>query len=424
MAYIRERTRADGGITFTVLWRAGGAATGKQDSEIFSDSTLAERFKHLVDGHGQQWPPGWVRRKGFVVEEPAPEIDPAHLFEAYALAYVDLLTGVQGDTKTKYRKLIRGNMVPWFRDLTVPDGPQAISSEAIKRWVNDLEAGRPAPHDPPGTKRTKYRAKTIRDNHGLLSGILQSAVVKDPQQRRTNPCVQTRLPRADDGDHEEMTFLEHWEFGLILKHLAADAVDLVELMAGTGMRWGEITALQPRDRTRRGGRPAVMVQRTWRFDEEGARVTGPPKTKKSRRTLVLTDRLAEIVGRAAAGKPQDGLLFTAPEGGAWQPATFRRDRWLPGIALARQEGLTKVPRIHDVRHTHAAWLIARTVPLPAIQARLGHESIQTTVDRYGHLLAILDEDVVAAVDFALDAAHTPVIPPDVLAERAALATAA
>jgi hypothetical protein len=37
-------------------------------------------------------------------------------------------------------------------------------------------------------------------------------------------------------------------------------------------------------------------------------------------------------------------------------------------------------RFHDLRHTHVAWLIAGGAPLPHIQARLGHESITTTID--------------------------------------------
>jgi len=43
------------------------------------------------------------------------------------------------------------------------------------------------------------------------------------------------------------------------------------------------------------------------------------------------------------------------------------------------------PRIHDLRHTHVSWLIAAGVTPAVIQARLGHESITTTIDRYGHL---------------------------------------
>ncbi|MEU6668034.1 tyrosine-type recombinase/integrase [Streptomyces sp. NPDC046727] len=69
---------------------------------------------------------------------------------------------------------------------------------------------------------------------------------------------------------------------------------------------------------------------------------------------------------------------------------------------AEKFGLIKRPRFHDLRHSHAAWLIAAKVPLPAIQARLGHESITTTVDRYGHLLDALDDEVMAAAEWAMD----------------------
>jgi integrase len=47
--------------------------------------------------------------------------------------------------------------------------------------------------------------------------------------------------------------------------------------------------------------------------------------------------------------------------------------------------LTKKPRVHDLRHTNASWLIQAGVPLTVVQRHLGHESIQTTSDRYGHL---------------------------------------
>jgi integrase len=46
---------------------------------------------------------------------------------------------------------------------------------------------------------------------------------------------------------------------------------------------------------------------------------------------------------------------------------------------------------HDLRHTHAALLIAQREHPKVIQARLGHASIKTTLDTYGHLFDGLDE---------------------------------
>ena len=51
-----------------------------------------------------------------------------------------------------------------------------------------------------------------------------------------------------------------------------------------------------------------------------------------------------------------------------------------------------------------SWLIAANIPLPAIQIRLGHESITTTVDRYGHLVRALDGEITAAVEAAMGTA--------------------
>ncbi|WP_228447164.1 hypothetical protein [Streptomyces paludis] len=97
MAYIKKRDKRDGTASFTVMWRAGGARGRKQESEVFDDSGAAERFRDLVNGHGQRWPPGWVRGEGFIADLRRPE----SMFEPFALAYVDRLTGIQGDTRSK-----------------------------------------------------------------------------------------------------------------------------------------------------------------------------------------------------------------------------------------------------------------------------------------------------------------------------------
>lgn len=401
MAYIETKERRGGDPTFVVRWRAAGARNGKRESESFDDLPSAEKFRDLVKAHGEHWPPGWTRGHGFVADRRRK----GTMFEPFALAYVDRLTGIQGDTRSKYKKEIRENMAPWFGPYSVEDGEGSVVRTMVQDWVNDLEAGRLAPLDPRDRKpRTAYKPKTVQNKHGLLSAIMQSAVDAEPSLRASNPCAKTRLPRLDGAeDEEDMVFLEREEWAWIYECLKDDAKDLGETIAETGFRWGEATALQPRDLRRRNGRPAIRVQRAWKKDEDGKSILGPPKTRKSRRTVVITHKLDRMLRRRAKGLAPNALIFTGPEGGKWDPGTFRRLRWIPAIELAAEKyGLIKRPRIHDLRHSHASWLIAAKVPLPAIQGRLGHESITTTVDRYGHLLDALDDEVLAAIEWAMD----------------------
>ncbi|MEX3100211.1 MULTISPECIES: hypothetical protein [unclassified Streptomyces] len=315
MAHIVERARSDGETSYIVRWRAGAARTGKYESEIFSDPDAAKKFKDLVNGFGQQWPPGWIRGQGFVADLRSAE----EMFEPFALKQISLLTGVQGDTRAKYRRLVEQNMSPWFKSCSVRDGEGGISREMVQQWVNDLAAGKAAPLDPADHRpRTKYKPKTIGNQHGLLHTILQAAVDAEPQLRATNPCAFTRLPRLDGEQvEEEMVFLEREEYRWIYECMAEDAKDLADTLAETGVRWGEGTALQARDLRRRNGRPALRVQRAWKRDEDGKPYLGAPKTKRSRRTIVITWKLDAMLRRRAKGKAPDALLFTGPGGGRW-----------------------------------------------------------------------------------------------------------
>ena len=80
------------------------------------------------------------------------------------------------------------------------------------------------------------------------------------------------------------------------------------------------------------------------------------------------------------GKADDYVLL-APQGGPIRQPVFY-PHWKRAAAAVNME---PTPRVHDLRHTFASWHIQAGTPLPVIQRQLGHESITTTVDTYGHL---------------------------------------
>src|SRR4029079_6248490 len=76
------------------------------------------------------------------------------------------------------------------------------------------------------------------------------------------------------------------------------------------------------------------------------------------------------------------FVFLTPDGRPGRGNSFYTKVGAPAVTEAK---LDPRPRVHDLRHTCASWLIQAGVPLPVIQQHLGHESIQTTIGVYGHL---------------------------------------
>lgn len=405
MASIVERPRKGGGTTFQVKWREGGTRSGKGQSEKFGDLDSAEAFKKLVDAHGQHWPRGWVRGEGFVEEEQQPGDMP---FLEWAHRYVDRCTEVDDRTQHDYRREVDQHLS--LLRHTEPSGRVVdatignLTTEDVQDWVRLERAGERDPGNPKKWLRRPAGPKSIANRHGLLSCIVQAAVEAEPPLRSRNCCKGTKLRRQDDHIAEEMAFLEGDEYARIADEITdPHARDLADWLVGTGMRWGEATALQVRDIDL--SRATANVQRAWKRAAPGgggpAYFLGPPKTKRARRIIALTAEQMTMLRRRVAGcKPED-LVFTTPLGKAWRHDNFWRRRWVPAVDEAIAKGLTKRPRIHDLRHTHVSWLIAARIPLPAIQVRLGHESITTTVDRYGHLVRELDAEISAAVAAAM-----------------------
>jgi integrase len=397
MASIRTRRRSDGTAAYQVMWREGGKRGAKQESETFNDDKAAADFRSLVEGYGEHWPPGWV--KGLGVVEQTHERRP---FEAWAAEVIDSRTGIDATTRHRYQRIVEGYMVPWFGRLDVASDTE-ITDDTVARWINALANGERDPHDDEKWLRKPYSPKSIANAHGLLFTIMQRACDARPPLRTYNPCSSTRLPRQDDHTAEEAAFLTHDEYALIAAHLCPEARDLADVAVGTGMRWGEVSALQTRDFLDLDGkRPRVRVERSWKLSEHDRPFIGPPKSKRSRRTIPLSAHLVAVAGRLTADRaPNEFVLRNPRTGEPWTRHAYYKAHWLPAVTAARAEGLVPRPRVHDLRHTYVSWLIAAGVPLPRIQRLAGHESITTTIDRYGHLIIDEDDDVPAAIEQAL-----------------------
>jgi integrase len=90
----------------------------------------------------------------------------------------------------------------------------------------------------------------------------------------------------------------------------------------------------------------------------------------------------------------DGLVFPNQHDRHMGPS-FSANVFKPAL---RHAGLDEKTRIHDLRHTAVALAVKAGAHPKAIQARMGHASIQVTLDRYGHLFPEMDEQLAAGLD--------------------------
>ncbi len=402
MAALVTRPRRDGSTAFKVQWRLGGHREGPWQAETFDDKKQALRFQALVEAHAHRWPDGWVKGWGLGA---LPAAEPLGLtpLAAFGTAYVRRLTSAGPYTQTRYLAQV-DLLAQWISSATGGSPMvETFTSDDDRDWIN-------------ARRRAGASPKTIANYHGLLAAIFKDAVRKG--LITANPCEGVRLPSKhgvahtsddDSGDEGDKVFLSELEFALLKTAMHPDAQDLLVVAVGTGLRWGELTALRVEDLKLAGSAPHLVVRRAWKRNGtgdfalagQGVFYVGGPKTRESRRRVSLAPPLVRILRRLVKDRASSELVFTGARGGRLAQGWWYKKRWLPAVKAARVEGLACTPRFHDLRHTHAAWLISAGVPLPVIQQRLGHKSIKITVDVYGGLLVQTHEVVDAAVARAL-----------------------
>lgn len=319
---------------------------GKQSSETFDRKRDATQFAKMLDALGPQ---GAIDQM-YAGEQEAktPTLD------EIAAAHFAHLPNVEPGTRMNYERLWSRTWSPLIGGLRA----DKVTKDAVKRAVIELGS--------------HYSAKSLKNQRGLLSGVCQRAV--EEGWLKLNPAKGVPLPRGKEHERVEMRILTQAEMEDLVARIHPHYRAFVMFLIGTGCRWGEAVAMQVQD----VAPPNVRIRRALKWSPDNKRTVGATKTRKSNRTIQLPQQVLDLLD---LDRPGDELVFTAPKGGPIHHRTFWSDVWMPAVF-----DLKPRPRIHDLRHTHASWLLAQGVPIHIVQARLGHESIQTTVDTYSHLM--------------------------------------
>jgi len=211
-----------------------------------------------------------------------------------------------------------------------------------------------------------------------------------------NPVSGTVRPK------EEKRAVRVWTEEEAAKFLAATKghrwYALFYLALATGMRLGELRGLRWKDIDLEAGIIAI------------SQIIGPggepttPKTAGSRRKIpidpetiavIRLHRKRQLEERMANGLvwlSDDDYVFSAKKGTPLAEGTVEE----AFKEVQRKSGVPPI-RFHDLRHTHATFLLRQGVHPKIVAERLGHSKVSITLDTYSHVLPDSQQEAVRAI---------------------------
>ena len=384
MAWRRTRTTASGKVRHTGLYRDPSGET--RSAGTFS---RAKDAQNAADAQETLVKLGtWVDPDLPVV----PKVEPTLRW------YVDTKwwpnRRLELSTRATYEQMLRLYLLPRFGEHVMVD----IVRSDIQAWLTDLKE----------TYKLKpyYVAQCYKLLQTILAAKTGASAIRDGYLT-ANPCAGVDL---DVIPRRRVSIITPTMSDAVIEKMDDWYSPIPLLIADTGLRWGEILGLQPRDLTlpsseATSGRKkhtdgaTLTVRRV--VTEPGKKITGTtspfsvkeyPQSEHPR-TIGLDPHLATLLEdliKARAIEPE-GFLFLTREGNHISRSVYNK-AWRHALEAA---GLKEV-RPYDLRASNISWMHAGGADLPTIMARAGHVRIDTT-RRYTTALPDSDRRAQAAL---------------------------
>ena len=272
----------------------------------------------------------------------------------YDLYMEDIKPRIRPTTYRSKEYMFTSKVLPFFANLPCDQ----ITPAKIRQWQNELVKG-------------DYQETYLRTINNQVAAIFNFAV--NYYGLPTNPAKRAGMIGKSHAD--TMRFCTVDDFQKFINHTTTPLYRISFLILfWTGMRVGEFLALTLEDFD--FDKNLIHITKSYaRLDNKT--IIGPPKTPKSRRDVsipaFLVDEVQQFIQAQHSINPNARLFETGKHGLSYE---MRR--------VAAQVGIEKI-RLHDLRHSHASYLIHRGIPIIAISQRIGHEKIETTLQTYAHL---------------------------------------
>lgn len=273
-------------------------------------------------------------------------------------------------TYDTYRRLIYGYIIPILGNYRVSD----ISPEVLEEFCREIE------------KKSGREQLSACYKKYICSLVCQIITFAEEQHHLElkipkTPALRVQRNEMELPDEEQLQNLEEY----LLQHLENDTCLGILLAMYTGIRIGELCALQWKDISLAGGTVTIRrnLQRIQSYGETDSRQNKTkicvqmPKTVKSVRVIPLADRLLHIL-KEHEKRPEEYIV----SGKRREWAEVRTMQYRFKAIL--KECVETPFHFHLLRHAFASRCIGQGCDVKSLSEIMGHSSIQITMNIYVH----------------------------------------
>lgn len=332
-------------------------------------------YKDWMGTQKQKWKRGFLTKRDAKSYErdflerqmTSPDILFQNLYEVYL---EEMSVRLKYSTMRIKKNICETKILPYFGNKKVAE----ITASDIRHWQNELM-----------TSEEQYSGTYLKTINNQLSAIINYAVKYYNLAR--NPCEQAgSIGTSRAGRMQYWTLEEFQKFREGIKDKKISYL-CFEILYWTGIRSGELLALTPADinfQTKE-----ITIDKTYQRIQ-GTDIITKPKTRKSRRRVLMPDFLCEELREYL-----ESLTHVKSE-----ERLFPYTRYFLNYEMKRgceKTGVKKI-RVHDLRHSHVSLLINQGFDALIIAERVGHENVSTTLNTYAHLFPSRQSALVSSLE--------------------------
>ena len=253
-------------------------------------------------------------------------------------------------TQRDYQSRLRAYIVPFFREMKVPN----VTRADVSAFHHSLSH---SPFVANTCLRILSKMFNLAETWGLRGDNTNPCrhVKKYPEKKRERYLSEEELKRLSAVLEEAKTYLDE----------NLSAVYCIQLLLLTGCRLGEIRTLK------------------WKYSDAKQKILRLPDSKTGAKVVYVGETVLSLLEeiRSHPSRPKDNPYVI------WgrKPDTYLMNVRKPWCRFCKMAGLEDI-RIHDLRHSFASFAVSKGMSLPMLGKLLGHTQPQTTA-RYAHLMA-------------------------------------